>query len=122
MSETRPAVSKPERSNRESSPQFFYQTIADEFEGLDNPYDIARRLQIVFDELLEGASLDGRRVLDAGCGYGAFSRWASARGAKVVSCDIAEKLVRQASATARSRGVVGDAGGLCFRDGATSCG
>lgn len=49
-------------------PEFFYQTIADEFEGLDNPHDIARRLQVVFDGLLAGTDLRGRRVLDAGCG------------------------------------------------------
>ncbi len=102
---------------KDSSRQFFYQTIADEFQGLDNPYGIARRLQIVFEELLAGTTLHGRTVLDAGCGYGAFSKWASARGANVVSCDIAERLVRRASADTMSHGVVGDACSLCFHDG-----
>ncbi len=97
-------------------PRFFYDTIADRFEGLDHPYDIRRRLEIVFDELLDGAALRGRRVLDAGCGYGAFSRLARKRGAHVVSCDIAKNLVVRASATAPSLGVVGDACALGFKD------
>jgi len=97
-------------------PRFFYDTIADRFEGLDHPHDIARRLEIVFDELLEDAALAGRRVLDAGCGYGAFSRMAAGRGAHVVSADIAENLVRRARASAGGRGVVADACALPFRD------
>jgi len=60
---------------------------------------IAGRLRGVFDELPAGTDLRGRRVLDAGC-------------------DIAEKLVRRAGAVASSRGVVGDACNLCFKDDA----
>jgi len=101
----------------ERDPRFFYDTIADKFEGLDHPHDIRRRLEIVFDELLDDAALRGRRVLDAGCGYGAFSRLATRRGAHVVSCDIAKNLVVGASTTASSHGVVGDACALGFRDG-----
>ena len=97
-------------------PRFFYDTIADRFEGLDHPHDIARRLEVVFDELLGGAALEGRRVLDAGCGYGAFSRLAARRGAHVVSSDIAENLVRRARNSAGSRGVVADACALAFGD------
>lgn len=97
-------------------PRFFYDTIADTFEGLDHPHDIQRRLEIVFDELLDDAALHGRRVLDAGCGYGAFSRMARKRGARVVSCDIARNLVFRASTTASSHGVVGDACALGFRN------
>ena len=97
-------------------PRFFYDTIAEKFEGLDHPHDIRRRLEIVFDELLDDAALQGRRVLDVGCGYGAFSRLARKRGAHVVSCDIAKNLVLGTSATAVSHGVVGDACALGFRD------
>jgi 2-polyprenyl-3-methyl-5-hydroxy-6-metoxy-1,4-benzoquinol methylase len=109
---------RPERDSvaAQQDPRFFYDTIADKFEGLDHPHDIRRRLEIVFEELLDGAALQGRRVLDAGCGYGAFSRLASKRGARVVSCDIAGNLVRRASSTAASRGVVADACALGFKD------
>ena len=99
-------------------PRFFYDTIADRFEGLDHPHDVRTMLEIVFDELLDPTALHGRRVLDAGCGYGAFSIAASRRGAHVVSCDIAGNLVVRASTTAPSHGVVGDACALGFRDGA----
>ncbi len=102
--------------DRVQDPRFFYDTIADRFEGLDHPHDIRRRLEIVFDELLEHPALHGRRVLDAGCGYGAFSRLARKRGAYVVSCDIAKNLVLRASTSAPSQGVVSDACALGFRD------
>lgn len=94
----------------------FYETIADGFEGLDNPYDVARRVSVVFDELLAGEELRGKLVLDAGCGYGAFSRAGARRGARMVSADIGERLVRRSMANAGSRGVVADACCLAFGD------
>jgi 2-polyprenyl-3-methyl-5-hydroxy-6-metoxy-1,4-benzoquinol methylase len=100
----------------EHDPRFFYDAIADKFEGLDHPHDVRTRLEIVFDELLDRAVLQGQRVLDAGCGYGAFSRLARERGGRVVSCDIAGKLVLRASTTAPGHGVVSDACALGFRD------
>jgi 2-polyprenyl-3-methyl-5-hydroxy-6-metoxy-1,4-benzoquinol methylase len=96
-------------------PRFFYDTIADRFEGLDHPHDVGTRLEIVFDELLDDAELRDRRVLDAGCGYGAFSRAAGKRGARVVSCDIARNVVRLASTSTPSHGVVSDACALGFK-------
>ena len=101
---------------RPESRALFYERIADSFEGLDNPADVARRLHVVFDECLAPTSLAGMRTLDAGCGYGAFSVAAARRGARVVSVDIGTRLVARAAARARSRGVVTDAGALAFRD------
>lgn len=100
------------RATRES----FYESIADRFEGLDHPADVRRRLSVVFDECLRGTGLTARRTLDAGCGYGAFSAAATARGAAVVSLDIGPRLVARAVARAGSRGVVGDACRLPVRD------
>jgi SAM-dependent methyltransferase len=94
----------------------FYESIADRFEGLDHPADVRRRLSVVFDECLRGIGLTARRTLDAGCGYGAFSAAATARGAAVVSLDIGPRLVARAVARAGSRGVVGDACRLPIRD------
>lgn len=98
------------------SPQYFYESIADRFEGLDHPADVRRRLGIVFDECLGRTRLAGKRTLDAGCGYGAFSEAAVTRGAAVVSLDIGERLVARTMARAGSRGVVADACRLAFRD------
>lgn len=101
---------------RRVAPEVFYDDIADRFEGLDHPADLRRRLRLVFDECLTNRSLAGKRTLDAGCGYGAFSAWAAARGAQVVSLDIGHRLVTRAMARASSRGVVADACHLAVRD------
>jgi len=60
---------------------YFYDTIADRFDELVNAYDLRRRLEIVFDELLGPGDLTGRTVLDVCCGSGWFSREAARRGA-----------------------------------------
>jgi 2-polyprenyl-6-hydroxyphenyl methylase/3-demethylubiquinone-9 3-methyltransferase len=99
-----------------AAPEFFYDGIAERFEGLDHPADVRRRLRIVFDECLADRSLAGKRTLDAGCGYGPFSAWAAARGAEVVSLDIGHRLVACTMARAGSRGVVADACQLAVRD------
>jgi 2-polyprenyl-3-methyl-5-hydroxy-6-metoxy-1,4-benzoquinol methylase len=96
--------------------ELFYERIADRFEGLDHPADVRRRLALVFDECLEHTSLIGRRVLDAGCGYGRFSAEVAARGASVVSVDIGPRLVRLAIQRAGGRGVAADACALALRD------
>ncbi len=100
----------------DESPRFFYEGIADRFEGLDHPDDLRRRLSVVFDECLGQQSLAGKLMLDAGCGYGPFSEAAAGRGAVVVSVDIGERLVARAVVRASSRGVVADASCLAFRD------
>jgi len=98
------------------SPEYFYDSIADRFEGLDHPDDVRRRLSIVFEECLGTTSLAGMHTLDAGCGYGLFSAAAAARGAIVVGVDIGERLVARTVARAASRGVVTDACHLGLRD------
>jgi SAM-dependent methyltransferase len=40
--------------------------------------------------------LQGKRVLDAGCGPGAYAEWLAERGAEVVAIDVNEKMVRHA--------------------------
>lgn len=44
-------------------------------------------------------NLNGRRVVDLGCGYGWFCRWARANGAaEVVGIDVSERMLAQAKA------------------------
>jgi 2-polyprenyl-3-methyl-5-hydroxy-6-metoxy-1,4-benzoquinol methylase len=100
---------------RESS-RYFYESIAERFEGLDHPEDVHKRLSVVFDECLGRTTLAGKRTLDAGCGHGRFSEAAASRRAVVVSVDIGERLVALTMARAASRGVVSDACALAFRD------
>ena len=81
----------------------FYESIARDFDSLINPYDLERRLEIVYDELLP-QDLSDVRLLDLGCGSGWFSEEARARGAQVTSLDISISLVR--ITRDRTRGLV----------------
>jgi 2-polyprenyl-3-methyl-5-hydroxy-6-metoxy-1,4-benzoquinol methylase len=98
------------------SREYFYDSIAGRFEGLDHPADLHRRLSLVFDECLGHTRLAGKRTLDAGCGYGPFSSAAMRRRAAVLSVDIGRRLVARAMARAGSRGLVADACRLPIRD------
>jgi SAM-dependent methyltransferase len=98
------------------SPQYFYERIAERFEGLDHPDDVRRRLSVVFDECLGQTRLTGMRTLDAGCGYGAFSEAAIKGGGAVISLDIGERVVARAIARAGSHGLVADVCQLAVRD------
>lgn len=71
----------------------FYDSISEEFDRMMNTYDTNRRIEVIFDDFLGVAPLQGKRLLDGGCGTGRFTRKAIERGADVVSLDIAGKLV-----------------------------
>ena len=100
----------------QQAPEYFHESIAERFEGLDHPADVRRRLSVVFDECLGRTSLRGKRTLDAGCGYGLFSAAAAVRGAAVVGVDIGPRLVALTMARAGCRGVVADVCRLGVRD------
>jgi 2-polyprenyl-3-methyl-5-hydroxy-6-metoxy-1,4-benzoquinol methylase len=72
-----------------------YDLIAQDFDSIMNRYDIERRLDIVFEQLLRGVSLKKALLLDAGCGTGLFSVEAARRGARVVSLDCGPNLLRE---------------------------
>jgi 2-polyprenyl-3-methyl-5-hydroxy-6-metoxy-1,4-benzoquinol methylase len=88
---------------------YFYDTIAESFDRIANPYDLQRRLEIVYDELLGDQDLRGKRLLDVGCGTGWFSQRAMARGARVVSLDIGQRLLHEVKAKCPSMLIAGDA-------------
>ncbi len=50
----------------------FYDSIAEQFDVLMNQYEVNKRLNIIFNRLLSD-DLNGKLVLDAGCGTGRFS-------------------------------------------------
>jgi 2-polyprenyl-3-methyl-5-hydroxy-6-metoxy-1,4-benzoquinol methylase len=75
----------------------------------DNPdfHDAYRRLARSIHGL-EGApewptvarllpELDGRDVVDLGCGFGAFARWAAERGARVDAFDLSRRMLARAA-------------------------
>ena len=95
----------------------FYDGIADEFDDLMNDYDLQRRVEVMFDELLGGADLTGALTLDAGCGTGAFSMAARARGARVVSVDIGPRLLQRTRAKGIEHVTAADVAMLPFPTG-----
>ena len=96
--------------------QFFYDTIADTFDDLMNQYDVQRRLDVVFNQLLAAIDLCDRRILDAGCGTGRFSEIALRRGGRVTSVDIGARLLRRVRARCKTTPVCADVTRLAFPD------
>lgn len=51
--------------------------------------------------------LDGKRVVDLGCGFGWFSRWAKAHGAaSVLGLDLSENMIARARADTTDSGII----------------
>jgi 2-polyprenyl-3-methyl-5-hydroxy-6-metoxy-1,4-benzoquinol methylase len=96
---------------------YFYDGIAAVFDAVMNPYDLQRRLEVVFDEFLAEHDLADRRVLDVGCGTGWFSQRATQRNANVTSVDIGLSLLAETRIKAGSDLVAADACALPFPDG-----
>lgn len=74
--------------------ELFYNSIADRWEIEINKKETEKRIKVIFDELLDGIDLKNKKVLDAGCGLGFFSKKMYQRGALVTGIDIGEKLVK----------------------------
>jgi len=94
----------------------FYNGIAHEFDQLMDEYDLKRRLEIVFGEMLTAEELHSASVLDAGCGTGWFSAEAAKRGANVVSLDIGPALLEMVGQKCDSLRTAGSILTMQFRD------
>jgi SAM-dependent methyltransferase len=95
--------------------KYFYNDFADDFDGEMNLYDLRRRLAIVFHDLLPPA-IAGKRLLDAGCGTGHFSKAAAEKGAVVTSLDIGERLLGKVAEKCDTERVVGSVLDLPFEE------
>ena len=105
------ADSRPSETDDKSR---FYDSIASDFDEIMNHYDLQRRLEVIFDQLLNGKDLSGLKLLDAGCGTGYFSRRALAAGADVVSLDIGVNLLKEAQKKGARKPVASDVTKLAF--------
>jgi 2-polyprenyl-3-methyl-5-hydroxy-6-metoxy-1,4-benzoquinol methylase len=104
------------RSTDQLDKSRFYDSIASDFDEIMNHYDLQRRLEVIFDQLLSGRRLEGCKLLDAGCGTGYFSRRALATGANVVSVDIGVNLLKEARKKGAQKPVASDVTRLAFPD------
>lgn len=73
--------------------EIFYDSIAEDFDSIMNMYDTNRRIEVIFYDFLGKDNLEGKQLLDAGCGTGLFTAQAIKRQAIVTSVDISPKLV-----------------------------
>ena len=96
--------------------QLYYDSIADSFDDVMNEYDVVRRLEVVFDDLLADVDLRGKKMLDAGCGTGRFSERASRLGAEVISVDIGRRLLAKTRSRCATAPVCSDVTRLAFAD------
>lgn len=95
---------------------YFYDRFADRFDDVMNLYDTKRRMEVIFDEFLEGSRLDGMRLLDAGSGTGWFSKYAMDQGARVTSLDVGTKILGKVAEKCRTDRVVGSVCDLNLKD------
>lgn len=96
--------------------QWTYDLIAQDFDSIMNRYDVERRLDMVFEQLLLHVNLRNALLLDAGCGTGLFSVAAARRGARVVSLDCGVNLLRETRRKGITTLVAADAARIPVRD------
>ena len=98
------------------SKMYFYESFANEFDSKMNMYDTNKRLETIYKELLK-EDISGKKLLDAGCGTGWFSKAAVERGAVVTSMDLGENLLSKVAIKCDRNRVVGSILEIPFADG-----
>jgi 2-polyprenyl-3-methyl-5-hydroxy-6-metoxy-1,4-benzoquinol methylase len=93
-----------------------YDLIAHEFDSIMNRYDVERRVNVVFGQLLDHVDLKQKLLLDAGCGTGIFSVEAARRGATVVGLDCGKNLLRETRRKGITSVLAGDVARMPVRD------
>ena len=94
----------------------FYDEFASEFEAKMNKYEMRKRLDLIYDEMLKPSEIANKYLLDAGSGTGWFSQRATERGASVVSLDVGENILAQVAMKCETKRVVGSVLEIPFPD------
>ena len=66
----------------------YFEEIGDDFDRLMNNYDVSRRMDLIFNRLLQNYNFNGKRVLEIGCGTGRFSSQIVEKGGILTVFDI----------------------------------
>lgn len=84
---------------------FFYENCLSktDWDKFTNKYETARRLDLIFNRLIDPSELSGKSLLDAGSGGGHFSEAASLSGAQTFSIDVGFKLLKAVSLRCESK-------------------
>lgn len=103
--------------NNHPDKTFAYDKLAarNKWDEFANEYETARRLTLIFEELIDVSELTGSLLLDAGSGGGHFSQAAESLGAKVVSMDVGLNLLQQVGKKCNSKKVTGSVIDLPFK-------
>lgn len=104
------------KKDEQEKKMYFYESFAKEFDSKMNMYDTLKRVSVFFDECLRAEDLRGKKLLDAGCGTGWFSKKAVERGATVTSMDLGENLLAEVAKKCNSERVVGSILEMPFED------
>lgn len=88
---------------------FVYDKLASEkrWDSFANQYETSRRLNLIFNTLLDESELKNSLFLDAGSGGGHFSHAAESLGAHVVSLDVGLNLLKQVGSRCSSAKTAG---------------
>jgi 2-polyprenyl-3-methyl-5-hydroxy-6-metoxy-1,4-benzoquinol methylase len=92
-----------------SHKEYCHDRLGASFAHAQSSYDTQRRVQQLVDAFLTDDMLQGRTVLDVGCGLGHFSQRLAERGATVVACDLGPSLVQETRRRVGCHAVVADA-------------
>ena len=92
-----------------SEREMIHERLGDHFQSALSQYDTLRRMETLVDEFLGRERVEGRSVLDVGCGLGYFTERVRNLGANVTACDLGPDLVRQTAARTGCTAVVADA-------------
>ena len=95
--------------------QYFYSSIADQFDELQDSYDLERRKEIIFSTLID-INIKRKKYLEVGCGTGNLLYKPAKKGAVIFAVDIAFELLLKAKSKIDAQYICADALFLPFAD------